>query len=568
MSTRTSRRKFLTGSLQLAAGLSLPSYLALPQGMTFGAETPFDVLINGGTVIDGTGAKRTTADVGIRNGRIAALGSLRQTAAGLHAKRQIDATGSIVAPGFIDMHSHSDRTLLTAGDAQSAVRQGATTHVTGNCGSSPVPRSPEGLAVEDQPALQTFGDYLARLRSQGTSIHVAPLVGHNTVRIAACGTQQRAPDAQEMRRMQEFVAEAMQSGAIGMSTGLVTPPGTFSTTEEIIELAKVVARHGGIYASHIRGEAGTLIDAVAEALKIGREARLPVQISHHKAAGKENWGKTRVTLKMIEAAVESGQQVRFDVYPYAAGSASLTQFIPPWAHEGGSQALVERLRDPATRQRIAREMNQGTSGWTNFFRVDWDDIQITQVKTERNRQWVGRRVADVARDRGISGTDACIELVIEEEGQVGMINFVIDEEEMRQVLAHPLSLIGSDGTAVSPETYPGMPHPRFYGCFPRVLGVYCREVQLFDLETAIHKMTGASAAQLGLVDRGVLRTNAVADVVVFSADEIIDRATFDQPHQYPLGIRQVLVAGEVVVDGGHHTGKRPGVLVQRSVGPG
>lgn len=568
MSPNPSRRKFLTDTLHLAAGLTLPSYLALPRGMTFGADTPFDVLIYGGTVIDGTGAKRIRADVGLRHGKIADVGSLLQTAAGRSAKLQIDATGAIVAPGFIDMHSHSDRTLLTDGDAQSAVRQGSTTHVTGNCGSSPVPRSPEGLAADDQSTLRTFGDYLARIRAQGTSIHVAPLVGHNTVRIAACGSQQRAPDAQEMRRMQEHVAEAMQSGAIGMSTGLVTPPGTFAATEEIIELAKVVARHGGIYASHIRGEAGTLIEAVAEALRIGREARLPVQISHHKAAGRENWGKTRVTLKMIAAAVEAGQQVRFDVYPYAAGSASLTQFIPPWVHEGGVPTMLERLRDPATRQRIAREMNQGTSGWTNFFQVDWNDIQITQVKTERNRQWVGRRVADFARDRGIPGTEACIDLVIEEEAQVGMINFVIDEEEMRQVLAHPLSLIGSDGTAVAPETYPGMPHPRFYGCFPRVLGVYCREIQLFDLETAIHKMTGASATHLGLVDRGIIRPDAVADIVVFSAEKIIDRATFDNPHQYPLGIQQVFVAGELVVDGDRHTGKRPGGIVRRTASVG
>jgi len=355
----------------------------------------------------------------------------------------------------------------------------------------------------------------------------------------------------------------MRAGAIGMSTGLVTPPGTYSKTEEIIELAKVVAKHGGIYASHIRGEAGTLIDAVAEALRIGREAKLPVQISHHKAAGQENWGKTRITLKMIEDAVAAGQQVRFDVYPYAAGSAGLTQFIPPWAHDGGTAAMLERLRDPATRERIARDMERGSPDWANFYKVDWDAIQIARVQTEKNQRWVGKRVGDVARDRGISGTQACIELILEEQANIGMINFIINEEEMRSILRHPLSLIGSDGTAVSPGSYPGQPHPRFYGCFPRVLGVYCRQEQLFDLETAIHKMTGASAQHLGLADRGVIRTGAVADVVVFSAKEIIDTATFDNPHQYPRGIHQVLVGGQLVVDGDRHTGQRPGQILGR-----
>ncbi len=563
MPRRSTRRFFLAGSLQLVAGLTLPAYLALPRKRARGAETPFDTIIVGGTVIDGAGGKRFQADVALRGERIVAIGPLVGTAAANGARHTINAAGCIVAPGFIDMHSHSDRTLLDHGDAQSAVRQGATTHVTGNCGSSPAPRSPRQDAGSSAPGLRTFGDYLARLREQGTSLNVAALVGHNTVRTAVFGFERRAPDEVEMTQMKDRIAEAMQSGAIGMSTGLVTPPGTYSQTEEIIELAKVVARHGGIYASHIRGEAGTLIDAVAEALRIGREAKLPVQISHHKAAGKENWGKTRVTLRMIENAVAKGQQVRMDVYPYGAGSAGLSQLVPPWAHDGGTQAMLERLRDPATRKRIARDMDQGSADWANFYKVDWDDIQIARVETQGNQRWVGKKVGDVARDRKISGTEACIDLLIEEQANVGMINFVINEEEMRAILRHPLSLIGSDGMAVSPESYPGQPHPRFYGCFPRVLGVYCRQEKLFDLETAIHKMTGAAAEHLGLPDRGFVRAGAVADLVVFSADEILDRATFDDPHQYPSGIRQVLVAGQLVVDSDRHTGKRPGVILKR-----
>jgi len=557
------RRSFLAGSLQLAAGLALPSYLALPRRQARGAEQPLDVLIVGGTVIDGTGAKRTAADVGIRGNTIVAIGPLKGTAAAAQAKRTIDATGCIVAPGFIDMHTHSDRTLISDGSAQSAVRQGATTHVTGNCGSSLAPRRQEASAEGRRAGMYTFGDYLAEQRKEGLSVNMAALVGHNTVRTAVFGSERRPPDEAEMARMKDLVAEAMRAGAIGMSTGLVTPPGTYSKTEEIIELAKVVAKHGGIYASHIRGEAGTLIDAVAEALRIGREAKLPVQISHHKAAGQENWGKTRITLKMIEDAVASGQQVRFDVYPYAAGSAGLTQFIPPWAHDGGTAAMLKRLRDPETRKRIAHDMEHGSPDWANFYKVDWDAIQIARVQTEKNQRWVGKRVGDVARDRGISGTEACIDLILEEQANVAMINFIINEDEMRNILRHPLSLIGSDGTAVSPENYPGQPHPRFYGCFPRVLGVYCRQEQLFDLETAIHKMTGASAQHLGLADRGVIRTGAIADVVVFSANDIIDTANFDNPHQLPRGIHQVLVNGQLVVDGDRHTGQRPGQLLSR-----
>lgn len=558
------RRTFLAGSLPLAAGLAVPSLLAAPARSAWAAEQPLDLLIAGGMVIDGTGAKRRRADVGIRDGRIVAVGPLANTAAAQGAGRTIDAGGCVVSPGFIDMHSHSDRTLLVDGDAHSAVRQGATTHVVGNCGSSPAPVIDAGNSSRE---FRNFADFIAALRKQGTSVNVAPLVGHNTVRVAVMGYERRAPTAAELGRMKEWIAEAMKAGAIGMSTGLVSPPGTYSQTEEIIELARVVAAHNGIYASHIRGEASTLIDAVTEAIRIGREAELPVEISHHKAAGKENWGKTRVTLKLIEQAVADGQQLRMDVYPYRAGSAGLSQLVPPWAHEGGDKAMLARLRDPATRKQVVHDMNQGAEGWANFFQVDWDDIQITRVRHEANRQWVGKKVGDIARARGCTGVDACIDLLIEEELGVGMINFVIDEQEMRGVLRHPLSLIGSDGMAVSPESYAGQPHPRFYGCFPRVLGRYCREERLFDLETAVRKMTGAPAEHLGLTDRGVVRPGAWADLVLFSPDEIIDQATFDAPHQYPSGIRQVLVNGQVVIDqkegSPHHTHARPGVIASR-----
>ncbi|MBQ18078.1 MAG: hypothetical protein CMJ65_13230 [Planctomycetaceae bacterium] len=519
------------------------------------ADAHFDILIRGGTIVDGSGGKPFRADLGINGDRIASIGPTGT----FRGRLTLEATNRIVSPGFIDMHTHSDRTLLSDGLAHSAIRQGVTTHVVGNCGSSP---SPLGApATVKGQRLSTYGDFLAALRRERTSINVCGLVGHNTIRRAVMGTQNRRPSPAELRQMQDLVDEAMRSGAVGMSTGLVSPPGTYSETAEIVALARVVARHRGLYASHIRGEASTVIDAVKEAIQVGREAGLPVEISHHKAAGRENWGKTRRTLPLIEAANHAGQRVRVDVYPYHAGSAGLAQLVPPWAHEGGRGAMLARLQDPVQRRRIARDMIHGTANWPNFFKIDWDDIQLTTVGAVANRKWVGKKVADVARSRKCSGVDACIDLLIEGRGGVGMINFIMDEREVQQVLRHPLSMIGSDGTAVSADTARGMPHPRYYGCFPRVLGRYCRQLKLFPLETAIKKMTSMPADQLGLRDRGRLRIGHAADIVVLNFDDILDRATFAAPHQYPTGIDSVLVNGTLVINSGRHLETRPGRIL-------
>jgi N-acyl-D-amino-acid deacylase len=410
--------------------------------------------------------------------------------------------------------------------------------------------------------LSSYGDFLKALQKNGTSINVCGLVGHNSVRRTVMGTQNRRPTPAELRQMEDLVDEAMRSGAVGLSTGLVSPPGIYSKTDEIVALARVAARHGGQYSSHIRGEASTLVQAVGEAIQVGREAGLPVQISHHKAAGRENWGTTRKTLPMIEAANRNGQRVRVDVYPYHAGSAGMAQLVPPWAHEGGSGALLGRLKDPVQRRRIARDMVRGTDNWPNFFKIEWDDIQIAAVGNRANRKWVGKRVADVARARKCDGVQACIDLLIEGNGRVRMINFIIDEREMQRVLRHPLSMIGSDGRAVSADTARGMPHPRYYGCFPRVLGRYCRQLKLFPLETAIHKMTAMPARQLSLSDRGTLKVGQAADVVVFNFQTIIDKATFQAPHQYPEGIDAVFVNGQPVVLDGGHTETHPGRILR------
>lgn len=562
MTTLVSRRRFLSTSTAMAAGFALPQGVFTDFPAAFAADEPYDLLITGGTIVDGTGGKRVAADVAVRKGRIVKVGKIGEA----QAARKLDATGLIVAPGFIDMHTHSDRTLLADGLAQSAVRQGATTHVIGNCGSSPAPRSDS--AKSGNRSYRTYGEFLSALAESGVSVNVCGLVGQNTVREAVMGMQNRPPTEVEMRKMQEWVAEAMKGGAVGLSTGLVSPPGAWSKTEEIIELARVAAKNGGIYATHMRGEARTLIDSVREAIRIGREAKLPVEISHHKAAGRENWGKTRQTLPLIETANQEGTAVRVDVYPYRAGSAGLSQLVPPWAHEGGTGEMLARLQDSETRQRIAREMAEGPSAaeggedWPNFFKIDWDDIQITSAVSKENRQWIGKKVGDVARARKCPGVEACIDLLIEERGSIGMINFVIDENEMRGVLAHPLSMIGSDGSALSAAEKQGQPHPRCYGCFPRALGRYCRELELFSLETAIHKMTGMQAAQLGLPDRGAIREGFAADIVLFDFEKIIDKATFEDPHQYPEGIDSVIVNGQLVVRRGEHLGTKPGRILR------
>lgn len=550
------RREILQRTAFAAIGLSLPAGVFGRGARATGADKPLDLLIVGGALIDGSGNNRSQGDVGIRDGRIAAMGDLK----GRPAKRKLNAVGRIVSPGFIDMHTHSDRTLLKDGDAQSAIRQGVTTHVIGNCGSSPAPL-PAPLR-KGKVVYQSYGEYLQALRDSGTSINVCGLVGHNRIRTTVMNYDDRRPSETELAKMQALVQEAMRGGAIGMSTGLVSPPGTYSETEEIIELARVVAAKGGLYASHIRGEAGSLIDSVNEAILIGQRAKLPVEISHHKAAGKENWGKTRFTLRAIEEANRRGPSVRFDVYPYRAGSAGLSQLVPPWAHEGGRAKMLKRLADAKTRKRIAYDMEHGTARWKNYFKIDWNDIQITRVSGEANQKWVGRRIAEVAKARGCSGVDACIDLLIEEKGGVGMINYIIDEFEMRRVLKHSLSMIGSDGTAVSKEWSQGKPHPRYYGCFPRVLGKYVRQEKLMSLETAIAKMTGRPALHLGLSKRGLLKIGYAADVTVFDSGKIIDRATFVDPHQYPLGIDAVIVNGQLVVHRGKHLGIRPGQVLR------
>ena len=521
-----------------------------------------DIKIAGGLVADGTGAPARRADVGVTGDRITAVGDLAREPAG----RTVDATGLVVAPGFIDIHTHSDWRLWSNRRAESKIRQGVTTEVVGNCGFSPAPVSDEFKGQMERFALyrpagmdfswRSLGDYFRRYEDEGVAVNVVQLIGHGTLRLAAMGFARRAPTARELVTMERLMDESMASGAWGLATGLIYAPGSYAETEEIVAVARRAA-HGGFYASHIRGEGETLLAAVGEAIRVGREGGLPVQVSHIKAAGRPHWGRVEAALGLIDMAREEGQDVMADVYPYTASSTTLRTLLPDWALEGGIDAMVERLGDPDARARIRDDLTGGGSAILARG-LGWEDIMIAYAPSRPEAQ--GRRLADIARDAHADPLEVALDLLVAERGGGYMILFQLDEADLRRALVHPQVMIGSDGSslAVDGELGAGKPHPRSYGTFARVLARYVREEPLLSLETAVHKMSGLPARRLGLSDRGVLDAGAKADVVAFDPDRVLDVATYDDPHRYALGIPHVVVNGRVVIDGGRHTGALPG----------
>jgi len=512
----------------------------VPPSSSAAAAGPYDVLIVGGTVLDGSGAPGVRADVAVRGDRIVDIGpSLRRDG----ARRVIDATGLVVAPGFVDLHAHLDP-LLRLPDAESAVRQGVTTALGGPDGGSPWP----------------LGQYLDSARTLGVGLNVAFLVGHNTVREAVLGMQDRAPTADELARMQRMVAQAMGEGAWGISTGLRYLPGTFSKTDEVVALSRVAADSGGIYTSHLREEGLGLIDGVAEAIRIGREARIPIVLTHHKVVGKPMWGASVRTLAMLDSARAAGIDVVADQYPYTATYTGIGVLMPSWAMADGDSALERRLGDPALRDSIVRGivfniLNDRGGG-------DLQRVQLARVPWQRDLE--GRTLHDWAVARGRAPTpETGAELVIEavRRGGVSAIYHVLDEGDVDRIMRHPQVMIASDGRLTRPGE--GHPHPRWYGTFPRVLGRYVRERGVLTLPEAVHKMTGQPAARLGLRDRGRIAPGSHADIVVFDPATVADRATFEAPHQYPVGIPWVLVNGTVAVEEGRFTGARAGRILRR-----
>lgn len=523
-----------------------------------------DLLIRHADVIDGSGARRFRADVGVAGGRIAGLGRLEGAAAG----QVVDAAGCIVAPGFVDMHSHTDFTLPLLPTADSLVQQGITTAVIGQCGASPVPLLPgtreqviESMETQDAPLpwdqWTTFGSYLEGLKRHGISINVVPLVGQGTVRGAVMGLGAGAADPEQISEMQSLVYQAMDEGAIGVSTGLIYPPGSYASTEELIAIARPAGERGGYYFSHIRGEGETLLVAVSEAIRIGRETGASVQISHFKASGEDNWQKSAQALDLIEGARAEGLDVTADMYPYTAGSTGLSAVLPEWAQDGGKAATLARLADPATRQRMREDMRSGEVSLKGV----WSAVFISN--SPHNRDYEGRHVAELAESAQKTPLDWVFDALLEAELDIGIIMFGMSEANKEQELRQPYMMIGTDGYARAFEgpLARGKPHPRSFGTFPRVLGHYVRERGVLTLEEAVHRTSGLPAQKLRWSDRGLVRQGHRADLVVFDPGVVDDRATFAEPHQVPVGVELVVVNGKVVVRGGVHTGSRPGTVL-------
>ncbi|MCJ7623811.1 MAG: D-aminoacylase [Anaerolineaceae bacterium] len=518
-----------------------------------------DIIIKNGRVIDGSGKKLKSADIAIENDQIVEVGDLGE----LSAERVIDATGKVISPGFIDIHSHADASLGIAPRAESLAYQGVTTVVTGQCGFSPAPLLDEtreqfikslGVDGDDFPwnEISTFGSFLDYLEKNGLSINVEPLVGHGTIRTAVMGFSSDRPNEDQIEAMQKLVAQAMDEGAIGVSTGLIYPPGYFSETDELIEITKPVGERNGFYFSHVRGEGSSLFDSIREEIEIGRKTNTSVQHSHYKASGEENWDKARRGLEMIEEARAGGLDMTVDMYPYPASSNGLIDALPDWTREGGLEKTLKRLNDLDNRTKITGEM--GPQPWEKML-----------LATSPNPDHVGRYVSELALNASKDPYVWMFDALLETGGQISRIVFGMSEENVKMQLAHEAMMIGTDGYGIPPigTLSEGAPHPRSFGTFPRVLGKYVREEKILTLEEGVRKMTGFPAQKLRLADRGLVRKGYKADVVIFDPDTIIDNATFVEPKQYPTGIEYVLVNGKFIIDQGKHTHALPGKILTR-----
>ena len=519
----------------------------------------WSLLIRNGQVIDGSGGPAVAADVAVEGDRIAAVGP----GLGGEAARTIDAKGLVVAPGFIDIHSHSDLVLDTCPSAESKVRQGVTTEVVGMCGFSPGPVTPSreelvrdwmgGIGNKPQIGWHSFGEYLDHVRALGPSVNIVQFVGHGALRLATVGADNRPATADEQAAMQRLLAEGLDAGAFGYSTGLVYAPSVFASTDELIALAKSMAGRGGLYFSHVRGEAATLEPAYVEAIRIAEEGGVPVQIAHVKASGRENWGKMAGAMRMIADARARGVDVTGDVYPYPAGSTKMDSLLPGWMQDGGIARLLERLADPAARKRAIDDCLVDGERWrTSSGSLGWDEVMIA---TCAQPGLPGKSLAELARLTGREPAQAMMDLVLSERAGVSMISWGQSEDNVAMAIADPHTMIGSDSLSLhaGPGPHAGRPHPRSYGTFPRVLGEYCRERKLVSWETAVHKMTGKPAAKLRLRDRGLVRAGLAADLALFDPATVKDEATFGDPHRHPAGLPYVIVNGHVVVDGARFT---------------
>ncbi len=523
------------------------------------------LVIAGGDVVDGTGTAAQKCDVFVSDGVVTDVRPASDQHAGWDV---LDATGLTVTPGFIDVHSHADNVPFLAEDDTSKILQGITTEVVGNCGISPAPVKPahrselkrilDRLMPDSSFSGWSFSEFLAAADARGYVTNYAPLVGHTTLRVAAMGAENRHADASELAMMQSLLDEALDAGAFGLSTGLIYAPGAFGDTDEVANLAARL-RPNTLYTTHMRSEGRAMLEAVDEALEIGRRAGVRVQISHHKAAGKENWGKTEDSLRAIAAARANGQEVYQDVYPYTAGSTMLVTLLPPEAHEGGDTAILRRLEDPAAVARFKEAVESERSPFENFIRMaGYDNILISGTASGA---FEGQTLREAAQQLGVGEFEALVHILRTEELRAAMVVFMMDERDVKRVLADPYTVVGTDGL---PPGFGGKPHPRTFGTFPRIIAEYVRKEQLLSLEEAIRKMTSLSAEIFRIPDRGRIAPGLVADLVAFQADRISDDLNYRDPIRHPAGIHWVMQQGDTVVENGTYHGKRRGKRLRPS----
>jgi N-acyl-D-amino-acid deacylase len=532
----------------------------------------YDVIIRHGMIYDGKGGRPFQGDVAISGDSIAAVENLHSA----HARTEIDAHGLAVAPGFVNMLSWANESLLHDGRSQSDIRQGVTLEIMGEGESmGPLNAAMKKDMVDQQGDVQydvtwtTLAEYLDYLVKRGISCNVASFVGATTVRVHEVGYADRPPTPAELDRMRELVRRAMEDGALGVASSLIYAPAFYAKTDELIALAKVASEYKGIYISHIRSEGNSFLEALDELLTIAREAKIPAEIYHLKAAGRENWPKLDAAIKKVEEARASGLKITADMYTYTAGQTGLDAMMPPWVQEGGYNAWAERLRDPQVRARVKREINTPTKDWENFFLATGspDKILLIGFKNPKLKNLTGKTLAEVAKMRGTSPEDTAMDLVIEDGSRVSTVYFLMAEENVKKQIGLPWVSFDSDAASLAPEGafLKSNPHPRAYGNFARLLGKYVRDEKVIPLEEAIRRLTSLSVDNLGIQRRGRLEKGYFADVVVFDAARIQDHATFDKPHQYSTGMMHVFVNGVQVLRNGEHTGAKPGRVVR---GPG
>ena len=528
----------------------------------------YDLVIQGGTLYDGTGGKPSVGDVAIRGDRIVAVGDLKNA----QSKRQLDASGLAVAPGFINMLSWATTSLLADGRSQSDIRQGVTLEVFGegwSMGPLNVRMKKEMLERQGDIKFEipwtSLADYLEHLVARGVSCNVASFVGATTVRIHVLGYEDRRPSDDELQQMRQLVREAMQQGALGVGSSLIYAPAFYADTHELTELCKIAAEYQGMYISHIRSEGNRLIESVDELIRIAREAKLPAEIYHLKAAGRDNWKKRDRVVETIEAARATGTRITADMYLYTAGATGLDGAMPPWVQEGGLPRWIERLRDTETRKRVAAEMRTPTDAWENLLLAAGspDRVLLVGFKNPALKHLTGKTLVEVAARRGTTPEETAMDLVIEDNSRVDTVYFMMDEQDVKKNVALPWVSFGSDASSEAPEGpfLLSQPHPRAYGNVARLLGNYVRDENVIPLEEAIRKLSGLPAENLGLSDRGFLRSGYFADIVVFDPAKIQDHATYAQPHQYATGVVHVFVNGSQVLSDGEHTGAKPGRAV-------